>query len=354
MLEKKITYPQMGNYSVPIYYLLRHILHIKVIKPNKITAKTIELGSKYSPDFVCMPFKYTLGTFIEGLDKGANILLQAGGGCRYGYYSELQEKIIKNLGYDFTYISLVSKGKINKLEVYKKIKKIDKKLNIFKCLYYLFITIKMTKYMDELEDYIRMNKAFEENKGEFDKVYNELLSVFGNTTCYTYLFRNYLKYKKIIKNIKVNKGHNHLKVGLIGELYTLMEPFANYDLENLLYKYNVEIKRFTNVTYLLFRKRKAVINFMKKMKNYFIYRLGADAHDNIYRAKLLCENDYDGIIHIKSSFCTPEIGAMPIINKVCKEYNVPIIYFSFDSNTSMVGIETRVEAFIDMLNMKKS
>ena len=42
MLEKKITYPQMGNYSVPIYYLLRHILHIKVIKPNKITAKTIE------------------------------------------------------------------------------------------------------------------------------------------------------------------------------------------------------------------------------------------------------------------------------------------------------------------------
>ena len=212
----------------------------------------------------------------------------------------------------------------------------------------------MTKYMDELEDYIRMNKAFEENKGEFDKVYNELLSVFGNTTCYTYLFRNYLKYKKIIKNIKVNKGHNHLKVGLIGELYTLMEPFANYDLENLLYKHNVEIKRFTNVTYLLFRKRKAVINFMKKMKNYFIYRLGADAHDNIYRAKLLCENDYDGIIHIKSSFCTPEIGAMPIINKVCKEYNVPIIYFSFDSNTSMVGIETRVEAFIDMLNMKKS
>ena len=90
------------------------------------------------------------------------------------------------------------------------------------------------------------------------------------------------------------------------------------------------------------------------MKNYFIYRLGADAHDNIYRAKLLCENGYDGIIHIKSSFCTPEIGAMPIINKVCKEYNVPIIYFSFDSNTSMVGIETRVEAFIDMLNMKKS
>lgn len=353
MLEKKLTYPQMGNYSVPIYYLLRHIFNVKIIKPNKITNHTIELGSKYSPNFVCMPFKYTLATFIEGLEKGANILLQAGGGCRYGYYSELQEEILKNLGYDFTYINLVSKGKSNKLDLLKKIKKIDKKINIFKVLYYLFITKKMVQYMDELEDYIRQNKAFEVNKGEFDKVYNELLTLFGNTTCYTNLFKNYIKYKNRIKNIEVNKPINHLKIGIIGELYTLMEPFANYNLENLLYSYGVEIKRFTNVTYLLFKKKKAVTKFMKKMKNYIRYKLGADAHDNIYRTKYLCDNNYDGIIHIKSSFCTPEIGAIPIINKICKEYDMPIIYFSFDANTSMVGIETRIEAFIDMLNMKK-
>lgn len=33
----------------------------------------------YSPDFVCVPFKYNLGNFIETLDNGANILVQAGG-----------------------------------------------------------------------------------------------------------------------------------------------------------------------------------------------------------------------------------------------------------------------------------
>lgn len=353
MLEKVITYPQMGNYSVPIYYLLRHILSIKVLKPSRITSKTIELGSKYSPDFVCMPFKYTLGTFIESLDKGANILLQAGGGCRYGYYNELQEEILKKIGYNFTYINLVSKGKSNILQIYKKIKTIDKKVNVFRCLYYLFITIKMTKYMDELEDYIRKNKAFEVNSGDFDRVYRETLSIFGNSVCYIHLFKNYIKYKNKLKNIKLNKPKNRLKIGIIGELYTLMEPFANYELESLLYNYKVEIKRFTNATYLLFQKKRAVVKFMKKMKEYFKYRLGADAHDNIYRAKYLCENDYDGIIHIKSSFCTPEIGAMPIIDKVCKKYDVPIIYFSFDANTSVVGIETRIEAFIDMLNMRK-
>lgn len=353
MLENVITYPQMGNYSIPIYYLLRHVLSIKILKPNKITSKTIELGSKHSPDFVCMPFKYTLGTFIEGLNNGANVLLQAGGGCRYGYYSELQEEILKKLGYNFTYINLVSKGKSNIFEISKKIKKIDKKVNVFKVLYYLFITIKMTKYMDEIEDYIRQNKAFEIEKNSFNKMYNELLSIFGNTKCYFHLLKNYLIYKKKIKNIPLNKPQDRLKIGIIGELYTIMEPFANYDLENLLISYNVEVKRFTNATYLLFQKKRKVKKYLKIMGNYFKYRLGADAHDNIYRTKYLCDNEYDGIIHIKSSFCTPEIGAMPIINKICKEYKIPVIFFSFDANTSLVGVKTRIEAFIDMLNMKK-
>ena len=45
-------------------------------------------------------------------------------------------------------------------------------------------------------------------------------------------------------------------MGVIGELYTIMEPFSNYYLEKTLASFNIEIKRFTNVTYLLFEKRK--------------------------------------------------------------------------------------------------
>ena len=32
---------------------------------------------------------------------------------------------------------------------------------------------------------------------------------------------------------------------------------------------------------------------------------------------------------------------------------MPIIYFSFDSQTSETGIKTRLEAFYDMLKIKK-
>ena len=102
MTKKKIiSFPHLGDYHIPIHFLLTKLTKYKVITAPPITKKTIELGSKYSPDFVCVPFKYNLGNFIESLENGANVLIQAGGGCRYGYYPEVQEKILKDLGYQF-------------------------------------------------------------------------------------------------------------------------------------------------------------------------------------------------------------------------------------------------------------
>ena len=69
----------------------------------------------------------------------------------------------------------------------------------------------------------------------------------------------------------------------------------------------------------------------RKVKKYCKYYLGADGLDNIYRTMYLGKRKYDGIIHIKPFGCTPEITAIPIIQKVCEDYNLPIIFFSYDS-----------------------
>lgn len=350
----KVSFPKMGNYNYPAYYLLKNILDCEVIMPNNITEKTIELGNSYSPNFVCTPFKYTLGTYIECLEGGANVLFQFGGGCRYGYYSELQEEILKDLGYNFKYINLVSKGVTDLKLIYKKLKEVNPYLKLDKLLYHTFITIKMIKYMDKLDYYIRENIGFEENKGGLEKLNNEMLHKFMNVKGYFNLRKIYKKYKKQIKKVKINKPKNRLKIGIIGELYTVMEPFANYYLETELASFNIEIKRFTNVNYLLFEKRKKSKKYVKYAKKYIKYKMGADAHDNIGRTLYLCKNKYDAIIHIKSAFCTPEIGAMMIINKICKEYDVPVVFFSFDSNTSELGIKTRLEALIDMIEGRKN
>lgn len=353
-MDKKIAFPIMGDYNMPINFLCSKIINAEIINNNTITKKTIELGTKNSPDFVCTPFKYTLGSMIEGLDKGANVVFQFGGGCKYGYYSELQEQILKDLGYNFTYINLVSQGHTDLKKIYKELKKLEPKFNIFKGIYYILLTIKMVRYMDKIDDYIRHNIGFEVNKGEFNKIKDEMLKSFSKTKSFYDLRKKYKKYFLKFKQIKVSKSENCMKVGIIGELYTIMEPFANYYLENELAKHNIEITRFTNVTYLLFQKKYKIKKYLKEAKDYIKYKMGADASDNIARTIEMCKNNYDGIIHIKSTFCTPEIGAMPIINKVANEYNVPVLFFSFDANTSETGIKTRLEAFYDMLEMRKN
>lgn len=344
----------MGNYEVPVYYLLTHLFPSdEVLKPPTITSKTIELGTKYSPDFVCTPFKYTLGTFLECLEKDANILIQNGGGCRYGYYFELQEKILKDLGYDFKMINLVTAGHADIKDVWKSLRKINSKINPFKAIYYTMITSCMIRYMDKMDCYIRENIGFEDKKGSFEKVLNKMLKSFSHTKGFIDLYKKYHFYLNEMKDIPITKPENPYKVGIIGELYTIMEPFSNYDLEKKLANMNIEVKRFTNVTYLLFLKKHFVKKYLRSAQKYVKHKMGADAMDNIARAKYLCEKDYDGILHIKSSFCTPEIGAMPIIRKVCQDYQVPVLFFSFDSSTSEVGIQTRLEAFYDMLEMRR-
>lgn len=349
---KKVAFPHMGDYYIPARYLFKHILNCEILNSPKITNKTIELGNKYSPDFVCMPFKYTLGTYIESLELGANVLVQAGGGCRYGYYSELQEQILRDLDYDFNYINLVSKGKTDVWKIYRDLKQINPKINILKALYYLLITIKMVKYMDKLDVYIRANIGFEVEKNSFKNLKNKCLRSFSRVRSYHELRKKYKYYFRKFKKIKTNKPEHPLRVGIIGELYTLMEPFANYNLEYQLASYNIELIRYTNVSYLVFEKKHEIKKLLRYAKKYIKYKMGADAADNIARTKYLCDHHYDGIIHIKSSFCTPEIGAMPIISKICRENNMPLLFFSFDSNTSEVGIKTRIEAFYDMIEMR--
>jgi predicted nucleotide-binding protein (sugar kinase/HSP70/actin superfamily) len=340
----------MGNYDVPAKYLLGNILNAEIIDVPKITNKTVELGTRYSPDFICSPFKYTLGSLIEGLDMGANILVQYGGGCRYGYYSELQKQILKDLGYKFAMINLITAGKTDIKRIYKELKKVNK-INVFKSIYIAINTVLMVKFMDKIDDYIRKNAGFEIEKNSFKNMKESYLKKLSKTKGIFNTIRIYKKYTKLFKNIKINKPENPIKIGIIGELYTIMEPFSNYNLEDKLINSGVEITRFTNVDYLLFKKKKYISKKLKKSE-YIKNKMGADAADNICRTELMCKENFDGIIHIKSSFCTPEIGAMPIINKICLKYSMPVLFMSFDTMTSEVGVNTRLEAFIDMLEMR--
>lgn len=343
----------MGNYNVPIENMLRHIFagHKIMTAPN-ITKRTLELGSKHSPDFVCVPFKYNLGNYIEALESGANVLIQAGGGCRYGYYAEVQEQILRDLGYKFEFVKLMS-GKVNPVDLYRVSKRIGTPLSFGRFLYFVLLAIDMVKKLDELEAYIRENVGFEVVEGSLESLHAELLERLKRVDCFKELRAVYKTYGEKIRGVEINKPDDCLKVGIVGELYTLMEPFSNFFLERELAKSRIQVSRFITVTYLLFEKSRMKKKTLKSAGRYLKYELGADGTDSVEKSKTLAEKGYDGMIHVKPFGCIPEINAMPVLQNISRDYKMPILYFSFDSQTSETGIKTRLEAFIDMITMRK-
>lgn len=354
-----VSFPHIGNYYIPIYNWLTNILDkntTKVMIPKKMSKKTLELGSNYSPDFICLPFKYNLGNFIESLDSGANVLIQAGGGCKYGYYAEVQNQILKDMGYKFKYITLVDKGKIKPISIYRKLKEINPKLTFYKLVYRFLIAAGIAYYLDKFEDYMRENISYEKEKGKFDILHKRFLAKLKTVKNFRDLFkikRIYLRKIKRIKLISKQEKEEKIKIGIIGELFTSMEQFSSNNIEKKLNNLGSVTKRYTTLTYLMVKKPLEMKRLIKKSSEYIEYELGADGTTSVAHAIELSDLGYDGIIHIKPFGCTPEENAIPILQKISTDKNIPIMYLTFDTQNSDTGLETRLEAFYDMLCMNK-
>lgn len=352
-MKKVISFPNLGDYYVPIKNFLIKTTKCEVMSPKKSTKKTLDLGNKHAPDFVCLPFKYTLGNFIESLDAGANVLIQAGGGCRYGYYAEVQEQILRDLEYDFTYINLANKGGFSLTKFYKELKKLNPKLNIFKYCYYLLVTIITVMYMDKFDNFMRKNISYEKNKGTLFKIKNKFLKDIDDNFSILKIRRLCkININKIKSSIDKNKKQT-LKIGIVGELFSLMEHSSSYNIEEFLLSKNIEVRRYTDLTCLLITKRFQMRKLLKKSKKFAKFFQGADATPNISHSIDMAKEGFDGIIHMKPMSCSPEINAVPILQKVSEKYDIPILFLTFDSQYAKGAIDTRIEAFLDMLLMRK-
>lgn len=344
-------FPQWGSYSCAFRYLFENGFNVKYLTPPPITKNTIELGSKNSPDYVCTPFKYCLGCHIEALNNGANCLMQIYGSCRLNYYGELEEKILKDMGYNFNFFNMAEINFKSPKSIKTHLKIVNPDVSILKVASALPTTIGIIKTIDKMEDYIRKNVGFEVNKNEMENIFNE----FKQKLDHTYSHNEYKKlkkeYMKKLYSVQINKPKRPIRVGFVGDYYTVQEPFSNYFIERELENMGIEVHREMNLTNTIINSKYKKVR--KISKKYAKFNIGATANYTVAEALKYAKNGLDGIIHVKCFGCTPEINAQTILQNISKDYKVPILYFSFDSQTSETGVKTRLEAFYDMLKAKK-
>lgn len=161
-MKKKISLQHLGNYFIAMKPLAK-LVDYTLITPPPLTRKTIEIGCKYSPESVCIPFKYQLGNYIEAIENGANVLVQAGGGCRFGYYAEVQEEILKSLGYKVEILKLQNNYSL--FAIIKRLKELNPKLGYLRILKAVYIAYLKATAIEAIENYVRKNIGFEKKGG---------------------------------------------------------------------------------------------------------------------------------------------------------------------------------------------
>ena len=351
MSKVKVNFPRFGSYNVAVRHIIVNGCGVDYVEAPPITKKTLEIGAKNSPDFVCTPFKYQLGGYIEAIEAGANTLIQVGGACRLNYYGEIHEQILKDLGYDVKFVNMANADFAKPLTFYEEFKKITPNLNIKKITSAVLLAVKMVEAIDKVEDYIRANVGFEKEGGSFDKLHRDFLEDLKEVNDKKELNLLTKLYMSKFKKLEVDKPKNPLRVGIVGEYYTIMDEYSNHYMEKELAKKGIVIERWMNVSNSIFHNY--VKEIKQSIKHYAKYDMGATSMYTINKALDYAKEGFDGIIHVKSFGCTPEIDTMPVLQRISEDYKIPIIYFSFDTQTSDVGINTRIEAFYDMIMMRK-
>ena len=227
---RKISFPRYAEYNCALKYIMEQALDVKYVMPPALTKRTMELGSKYSPDYVCTPFKTVLGSMIEALECGADTLIMTHGLCRLGYYGELLEQILRDLGYQFEFINLSEYDMSKKKEYLKIIRRINPKVNPARCLTQFMEGLRMVEYLDEITGEYYKNCGFDPTGG-YKRGYQDFLTAMYTARSRSDVETGYREAKRALQSIPLDKPQKPLLVGIVREFYTAMVAFSNAELE---------------------------------------------------------------------------------------------------------------------------
>ncbi len=350
---RRVTFPHMGEYHVALKTFIE-LLGAEAVPPPKMTRRTLEIGARHSPEFVCVPFKYNLGNYIEALEGGANVVVQAGGGCRFGYYAEVQEQILRDLGYDFELVALTGHWKVTGYA--RSFKRINPSASYPQVVHAFRVAWRKAKAIEAAEDFMRKNVGFERESGAMDRVFSRLLRDLGPLTAFEGIDRVRAEALAGLGAVPLDKPEDPLRVGIVGELYVLMEPFSNHGIERKIAEHGAEVHRFITLTGVIehaLKGRPHILHVIEQAAPWIEHHIGADGTETVAKTWQLLKLGFDGVVHLKPFGCMPEVSAMSVLQRISREHTFPVLYVSYDEQTAQTGIATRVEAFCDMLEVRK-
>ncbi|MFN2340020.1 MAG: acyl-CoA dehydratase activase-related protein [Halanaerobium sp.] len=355
----RLSFPYMG--PTIVYKKLFELLGHEVVMPPKPNKEIIDLGVKHSPEFACFPFKVITGIYLKLMeaDKELDALVTSGGHgpCRAGYYGEVHKKILNDLGYDVELIVIDSPHDDYKY-FYDTIKRLKGDSSWLKVAQAIKTVYQLTKALDEIEKKVEVLRAYNA-QGTINQIWMEAQKEFyqiKNTKEVKKIKSKYLKQlAKFEDSIPAEK--DRYKIGVIGEIYVVLEQSINNQIEEKVNRFGFEVERSQYLTDWIRENSFPFIGqdleeIEKKGEEFIEIEIGGHAQGNLGHAVDFKEKGFDGIIHLKPFGCLPELVSQSVIDDFSDKYEMPVLTISIDEQTADANVLTRVEAFLDMIREK--
>ena len=363
----QVTFPHMGN-NWPAFKCLCTGMGADVYLPHENNSKQLEIGLKESPEWVCFPFKVTLANFVEALDNGVDNLIMATdcGPCRFGFYYAVQERILKDMGYDFNMYYL-PQGDLLTLEwaefLYNLSPKPEMK-NLSTVYKTARVFLKKCQLIQQAEKLEGKTRCYEINKGDTTRTLKKVTKMIDKAETASELRKMRREVNEEFAKIEqVTHNGGALKVGLTGEIQVTLDPFVNHDIKRKLGEMGCEVHM--DLSLYDWMKHKFHVNFHRKYSEYLSKThkdiggiqmdIGGEAYWVLGEYINWANEGFDGFVHIYPFTCMPEITGKAIITKWYgdERFDLPPAFFGFDEHAGEAGMVTRLEAYTDLLKAKK-
>lgn len=346
----KATFPNLG-YDTPVIRGFFEDLGAEVVAPPPTTKRTIAVGVDHSPELICMPFKITLGSLIEALDAGADTIFMAAGArkCRFGYYHFLQRQALENAGRP---CRLVPVSQYTPFDFFFRLMPAEFGVSPARVMRAVGLMIARSGMTEEFRRLVNRRRAVDFAGAE--RALGPAWELIEGARTLGDVRRARAGLRRMLAT---NGAAPRLRFGLVGEIYMMLEQFANQDIEKELGRLGVEVlfvrSLHRHLLHLLHvdpsyrRSRRLARRYLRSCP-------GGEALRTVGEAIEFTERQgADGIVHIFPFTCMPENIAFEALQRLSEDSGVPLLSLSFDEHTSRTGLLTRLEAFVDLAARRK-
>lgn len=244
---KKTKFKQL---LMPMMLPIHFKLYAQILKKegyNPIILDTpsptmIQEGLKYVHNDTCYPAIVVIGQMIEAIKKEnyipeetAVIITQTGGGCRASNYLHLLRKALARAGLEkVTVLSLNLSG-------------LEKEYSIKLSIKFIRMALAASIYGDLIMHLANQIKPYEKNKGQTNKLIDELICKLGDDITNHHGYRKN-KVKKQCQMIVSSFSQipyvkeKLIKVGIVGEIFVKYSNVGNNNLEEFLLNEHCEVR----------------------------------------------------------------------------------------------------------------